>query len=141
MQIETGDDKAMKHDIFTFLHPNTEISEEKPKDTEEFEEKQSLISRFIDYDDRVIRKKIIPHWPQVKEDNNNISRKIKKELGLWAEQKEKFHTYKENDTIGIDLPGFNNNKDWKNDKDENEEELDKSDGKNKRKKIELQDIK
>ena len=141
MQIETGDDKAMKHDIFTFLHPNTEISEKKPKDTEEFEEKQSLISRFIDYDDRVIRKKIIPHWPQVKEDNNNISRKIKKELGLWAEQKEKFHTYKENDTIGIDLPGFNNNKDWKNDKDENEEELDKSDGKNKRKKIELQDIK
>ena len=74
----------------------------------------------------------------MKEDNNNISRKIKKALGLWAEQKEKSHTYKENDTIGIDLPGFN--KDWKNDKDENEEELDKSDEKNKRKKIELQDI-
>ena len=77
MQIETGDDKAMKHDIFTFLHPNTEISEPKPKNnqSEEDEEKQSLIIRFIEYDDRVIRKKIIPNWPQVKEDNNNISRK------------------------------------------------------------------
>jgi NhaP-type Na+/H+ or K+/H+ antiporter len=138
LQIETGDDKAMKHDIFTFLHPNTEIMESKPKNnqTEEPEEKQSIISRFIEYDDRVIRKKMIPHWPQVKEDNNNISRKIKKALGIWAEQKEKSHTYKENDTIGIDLPGFNKN--WK--RDENEEELDKSDGKNKKKKIELQDI-
>ena len=138
LQIETGDDKAMKHDIFTFLHPNTEIMESKPKNnqTEEPEEKQSIISRFIEYDDRVIRKKMIPHWPQVKEDNNNISRKIKKALGIWAEQKEKSHTYKENDTIGIDLPGFNKN--WK--RDENEEELDKSDEKNKRKKIELQEI-
>ena len=141
MQIETGDDKAMKHDIFTFLHPNTEISEPKLKtnQSEEDEEKQSLITRFIEYDDKIIRKKIIPNWPQVKEDNNNISRKIKKELGIWAEQKEKFHTYKENNTIGIDLPGFN--KEWKNDKDDIEEELDKSEGKNKRKKIELQDIK
>ena len=93
----------------------------KNNQTEEPEEKQSIISRFIEYDDRVIRKKMIPHWPQVKEDNNNISRKIKKALGIWAEQKEKSHTYKENDTIGIDLPGFNKN--WK--RDENEEELDK----------------
>ena len=145
MQIETGDDKAMKHDIFTFLHPNTEISEQKPKKIKNEEklkrEQNTLIYRFIKYDEEVIRPKIIPHWPEVKEDNNNISRKIKKALGVWAEQKEKYHIYKENDTIGIDLPGFN--KGWKNDKDkdDNEEELDKSDGKNKRKKIELQDIK
>ena len=83
---------------------------------------------------------MIPNWPEVKKDNNDISRLIKKELGKWAEQKEKNNIYKENDTIGIDLPGFN--KGWKNDKDkdDNEEELDKSDGKNKKKKIELQDI-
>jgi NhaP-type Na+/H+ or K+/H+ antiporter len=142
MQLETGDDKAMKHDIFTFLHPNTEISEPKAlkmKNIEKEKEKQkSLIYRFIQYDDKVIRPKIIPTWPQAKEDNNNISRKIKKALGLWAEQKEKFHTYKENDTIGIDLPGFNRGN--KNEKDDKEEELDKSDEKNKKKRIELQDI-
>ena len=57
---------------------------------------------------------------------------------MWAEQKEKFHTYKENDTIGIDLPGFNRGN--KNEKDDKEEELDKSEGKKKKKKIELQDI-
>ena len=142
MQLETGDDKAMKHDIFTFLHPNTEISEPKAlkmKNIEKEKEKQkSLIYRFIQYDDKVIRPKIIPTWPQAKEDNNNISRKIKKALGLWAEQKEKYHTYKENDTIGIDLPGFSRGN--KNEKDDKEEELDKSEGKNKKKKIELQDI-
>ena len=126
----------------TFLHPNTEISEPKAlkmKNIEKEKEKQkSLIYRFIQYDDKVIRPKIIPTWPQAKEDNNNISRKIKKALGLWAEQKEKFHTYKENDTIGIDLPGFNRGN--KNEKDDKEEELDKSEGKKKKKKIELQDI-
>ena len=35
--------------------------------------------------------KIIVNWPDVKEDNNNISRKIKKALGVWAEQREKDH--------------------------------------------------
>ena len=142
MQIESGDDKSMKHDIFTFLHPNTEISEPKAlkmKNIEKEKEKQkSLIYRFIQYDDKVIRPKIIPTWPQAKEDNNNISRKIKKALGVWAEQKEKYHIYKENDTIGIDLPGFNRG--IKNEKDEKEEELDKSDGKNNKKKIELKEI-
>ena len=147
MQIESGDDKAMKHDIFTFLHPNTEILDQKPKkciqknnNDDKSEKQKGWILRFIEYDNDVIRKKMIPNWPEVKKDNNDISRLIKKELGKWAEQKEKNNIYKENDTIGIDLPGFN--KGWKNDKDkdDNEEELDKSDGKNKKKKIELQDI-
>ena len=142
LQIETGDDKAMKHDIFTFLHPNTEISEPKAlkvKNAEKLKrDENSFIMRFIKYDDTVIRPKIIPRWPEVKEDNNNISRKIKKALGVWAEQKEKYHIYKENDTIGIDLPGFNRG--IKNEKDEKEEELDKSDGKNNKKKIELKEI-
>ena len=71
-------------------------------------EENSWINRFIKYDNEVIRPKIIPKWPEVKEDNNNISRKIKKALGLWAEQKEKYHTYKENDTIQFNLPGFHN---------------------------------
>ena len=132
----------MKHDIFTFLHPNTEISEPKAlkvKNAEKLKrDENSFIMRFIKYDDTVIRPKIIPRWPEVKEDNNNISRKIKKALGVWAEQKEKYHTYKENDTIGIDLPGFRNRND--DDRDDKEEELDKSDEKNKKKRIELQDI-
>ena len=110
-QLDASDDKAMKHDIFTFLHPNTEISDPKPKKMKNEEkikrEENSYINRFIKYDDQVIRPKIIPHWPEVKEDNNNISRKIKKALGLWAEQKEKYHIYKENDTIQFNLPGFN----------------------------------
>ena len=110
-QLDASDDKAMKHDIFTFLHPNTEISDPKPKKMKNEEkikrEENSYINRFIKYDDQVLRPKIIPHWPEVKEDNNNISRKIKKALGLWAEQKEKYHTYKENDTIQFNLPGFN----------------------------------
>ena len=110
LQLDTSDDKAMKHDIFTFIHPNTEISDPKPKKMKNEEklrrEQNSLIYRFIKYDDQVIRPKIIPNWPEVKEDNNNVSRKIKKALGLWAEQKEKYHTYKENDTIQFNLPGF-----------------------------------
>ena len=70
-----------------------------PEKNEEEEEEED--------DNEVIRPKIIRNWPEVKEDNNNISRKIKKALGLWAEQKEKYHTYKENDTIQFNLPGFN----------------------------------
>jgi NhaP-type Na+/H+ or K+/H+ antiporter len=111
LQLDTSDDKVMKHDIFTFIHPNTEISDPKPKKMKNEEklkrEQNSLINRFIKYDNEVIRPKIIPKWPEVKEDNNNISRKIKKALGIWAEQKEKYHTYKENDTIQFYLPGFN----------------------------------
>ena len=125
-QLDKSDDKVMKHDIFTFIHPNTEISEPKPKKMKNEEklkrEQNSLINRFIKYDNEVIRPKIIPHWPEVKEDNNNISRKIKKALGIWAEQKEKYHTYKENDTIQFNLPGFNigrgNNQENEKEKDE-----------------------
>ena len=110
LQLDASDDKAMKNNIFTFIHPNTEISEPKPKKMKSEEklrrEQNSLINRFIKYDDQVIRPKIIPNWPEVKEDNNNISRKIKKSLGVWAEQKEKYHTYKENDTIKFNIPGF-----------------------------------
>jgi len=124
-QLDTSDDKVMKHDIFTFLHPNTEISEPKPKKMKNEEklkrEENSYINRFIKYDDQVIRPKIIPNWPEVKEDNNNISRKIKKALGLWAEQKEKYHTYKENDTIQFNLPGFNTRREdeYNKEKDDN----------------------
>ena len=88
LQLDKSDDKVMKHDIFTFIHPNTEISEPKPKKMKNEEklkrEQNSLINRFIKYDNEVIRPKIIQNWPEVKEDNNNISRKIKKALGIWA---------------------------------------------------------
>jgi hypothetical protein len=124
-QLDKSDDKVMKHDIFTFIHPNTEISEPKPKKMKNEEklkrEENSYINRFIKYDDQVIRPKIIAKWPEVKEDNNNISRKIKKALGIWAEEKEKDHTYKENDTIQFNLPGFNTRGD-ELDKEKNEKE-------------------
>ncbi len=157
LQLDTSDDKAMKHDIFTFIHPNTEISDPKPKKMKNEEklrrEQNSLIYRFIKYDDQVIRPKIIPNWPEVKEDNNNVSRKIKKALGLWAEQKEKYHTYKENDTIQFNLPGFHIGGDKDKEKErpetveeENEnEKIDVNKNKNnynnkEKKKIELNDI-
>ena len=157
LQLDTSDDKAMKHDIFTFIHPNTEISDPKPKKMKNEEklrrEQNSLIYRFIKYDDQVIRPKIIPNWPEVKEDNNNVSRKIKKALGLWAEQKEKNHTYKENDTIQFNLPGFHIGGDKDKEKErpetveeENEnEKIDVNKNKNnynnkEKKKIELNDI-
>ena len=124
-QLDKSDDKVMKHDIFTFIHPNTEISEPKPKKMKNEEklkrEQNSLINRFIKYDDQVIRPKIIRNWPEVKEDNNNISRKIKKALGIWAEQKEKYHTYKENDTIQFNLPGFNIGGGYGNEKEKEKE--------------------
>ena len=127
LQLDTSDDKVMKHDIFTFIHPNTEISEPKPKKMKNEEKKKreenSLIYKFIQYDEKTIRPYIIPKWPEVKEDNNNISRKIKKALGIWAEQKEKDHTYKENDTIKFNLPGFNRG----GDEYENETEKEKID--------------
>ena len=108
----SGDDKAMKHDIFTFIHPNTEIDLPKPKkmrSNEMIEQKQnSIIFKFINYDDKVILPKIIKKWPEIKEDNNNISRRIKKALGLWADKKEKEQIYKSNDTIQFNMPGFNN---------------------------------
>lgn len=154
-QLDTSDDKVMKHDIFTFIHPNTEISEPKPKKMKNEEkmkrEENSYINRFIKFDDQVIRPKIIQKWPEVKEDNNNISRKIKKALGIWAEQKEKDHTYKENDTIQFNLPGFNTRgDDYDREKNENEANLepDNEKGNNNsirrnyqdKKKIELKDM-
>ena len=131
LQLDTSDDKAMKHDIFTFIHPNTEISQPKPKKLKNEEklkqEENSYIYKFIQYDDKVIRPKIIPKWPEVKEDNNNISRKIKKALGLWAEQKQKDQTYKENDTIQFNLPGFHiGGDDYENERVKEKEEIDEN---------------
>ena len=126
LQLDTSDDKVMKHDIFTFIHPNTEISDPKPKKIKNEEkikrEQNSLINRFIKYDDQVIRPKIIVNWPEVKEDNNNISRKIKKALGVWAEQREKDHHYKETDTIQFNLPGFHVGG-YEDDKEKEKEEI------------------
>ena len=63
--------------------------------------------KFIEYDKKNCLPKIINKWPEVKDDNNILSRKIKNALGKWAEDKEKNLTYKKNYTIGINLPGFN----------------------------------
>ena len=111
MELDTSDDKVLKHDIFTFIHPNTDIYGPKPKKNKNLEkikeEQNNCINRFIEYDNKVILPKIVLRWPEVKEDNNNLSRKIKKALGIWAEQKSKHNIYKENDTIQFNLPGFN----------------------------------
>jgi hypothetical protein len=109
---DPSNDRLMKYDIFTFIHPNTETGMVKPKKIKRVEtineENNSLIYKFIDYDKKNCLPKIIENWPEVQEDNNNLSRKIKKALGAWAEDKEKNQTYKENDTIQINLPGFSN---------------------------------
>ena len=147
-QIDRSDDKVMKNDIFTFIHPNTEISDPKPKKMKSEEklkeEENSYIKRFIKYDDQVIRPLIISKWPEVKEDNNNVSRKIKKALGIWAEQKEKYHTYKDNDTIKFNIGGVNiQRNDFQQENNMNEinlEQDNEKDKKEEKKKIELQDI-
>ena len=107
-----SDDRLMKYDIFTFIHPNTEIIKiQNTKRTDSLaEQNYSLIFKFIEYDKKNCLPKIIDNWPEVQEDNNILSRKIKKALGEWAEEKEKHHFYKENNTIGINLPGFDNDK-------------------------------
>ena len=105
-----SNDRLMKYDIFTFIHPNTETGIIKPKKRKREnsfnEENYSLIFKFIEYDKKNCLPKIIKNWPEVQEDNNNLSRQIKKALGEWAEDKEKNNFYKENNTIGINLPGF-----------------------------------
>jgi hypothetical protein len=112
LENDLSNDRLMKYDIFTFIHPNTETGIIKPKKIKRSqaldEENNSIIYKFIEYDKKNCLPKIIENWPEVQEDNNNISRKIKKVLGKWAEDKEKNNTYKSNYTIGIDLPGFNN---------------------------------
>ena len=116
---DMSDDRLMKYDIFTFIHPNTETGKAKIKNTKRAdsiaEENYSLIFKFIEYDKKNCLPKIIDNWPEVQEDNNILSRKIKKALGEWAEDKEKHHFYKENNTRGINLPGFDtdNNSDKK----------------------------
>ena len=147
-----ADDKNMKYDIFTFIHPNTNTGEAKPPkvkraDTLRFEQK-SLIQKFINFDIKVLMPKIVMFWPEVVEDNNNLSRKIRKHLGTWAEEKQKNLKYKENDTIGIYLPGIslsgsiNSN----NDSSKNESNLsnslinDNNKNKKKEKKIEMTNL-
>ena len=107
---DVSNDRLMKYDIFTFIHPNTETGKTKPKKIKRREtmddEDNSLIFKFIEFDKKNCLPKIIDNWPEVQEDNNNLSRKIKKALGEWADEKEKNQIYKENDTIGINLPGF-----------------------------------
>ena len=107
---DMSNDRLMKYDIFTFIHPNTETGIIKPKKRKREnsfnEENYSLIFKFIEYDKKNCLPKIIKNWPEVQEDNNNLSRQIKKALGEWAEDKEKNNFYKENNTIGINLPGF-----------------------------------
>ena len=112
LEKDLSNDRLMKYDIFTFIHPNTEIELIKPKKVKredtKYDENNSLIFKFIEYDKKNCLPKIIDNWPEVQEDNNYLSREIKKALGNWAEDKEKNLTYIKNDTIGINLPGFNN---------------------------------
>ena len=109
---DPSNDRLMKYDIFTFIHPNTDAGMTKPKKVKRADsindENNSFIYKFIEYDKKNCLPKIIKNWPEIQEDNNNLSRKIKKALGAWAEEKEKNQTYKENDTIKINLPGFSN---------------------------------
>ena len=109
LEKDLSNDRLMKYDIFTFIHPNTEIELIKPKKikkTDSYNESYSLIFKFIEYDKKNCLPKIINNWPEVQDDNNILSQKIKKALGKWAEDKEKNLTYKKNYTIGINLPGF-----------------------------------
>ena len=48
---------------------------------------------------------MIVNWPDVVDNNNNISKLIKIALGEWAENKEKNNVYKNTDTIGFEMPG------------------------------------
>ena len=111
LEKDLSNDRLMKYDIFTFMHPNTEIELIKQKNikrTENLNDKNdTLVFKFIEYDKKNCLPKIINKWPEVKDDNNILSRKIKNALGKWAEDKEKNLTYKKNYTIGINLPGFN----------------------------------
>jgi hypothetical protein len=113
LEKDLSNDRLMKYDIFTFIHPNTDTGKVMPKKIKRIEsindENNSLIFKFIEFDKKNCLPKIIENWPEVQEDNNNLSRIIKKALGEWADEKEKNHTYKENDTIGINLPGFSHN--------------------------------
>ena len=113
LEKDLSNDRLMKYDIFTFIQPNTDTGKVMPKKIKRIEsindENNSLIFKFIEFDKKNCLPKIIENWPEVQEDNNNLSRKIKKALGEWADEKEKNHTYKENDTIGINLPGFSHN--------------------------------
>ena len=51
---------------------------------------------------------MVLNWPEVVENNNNVSKLIKIALGEWAENKEKNNIYKNTDTIGFDMPGVYN---------------------------------
>ena len=131
LEKDLSNDRLMKYDIFTFIHPNTEIELIKPKKikkADSYNESYSLIFKFIEYDKKNCLPKIINNWPEVQDDNNILSQKIKKALGKWAEDKEKNLTYKKNYTIGINLPGFidvNNKNIINNTKKENENENNK----------------
>ena len=131
LEKDLSNDRLMKYDIFTFIHPNTVIELIKPKKikkADSYNESYSLIFKFIEYDKKNCLPKIINNWPEVQDDNNILSQKIKKALGNWAEDKEKNLTYKKNYTIGINLPGFidvNNKNIINNTKKENENENNK----------------
>ena len=118
LEKDLSNDRLMKYDIFTFIHPNTEIELIKQKKIKReetlYDKNNSLIFKFIEYDKKNCLPKIIDNWPDVQEDNNYLSREIKKALGNWAEDKEKNLNYNKNNTIGINLPGFNNANNEKN---------------------------
>ena len=118
LEKDLSNDRLMKYDIFTFIHPNTEIElikQKKIKNEETlYDKNNSLIFKFIEYDKKNCLPKIIENWPDAQEDNNYLSREIKKALGNWAEDKEKNLNYNKNNTIGINLPGFNNTNNEKN---------------------------
>ena len=112
-EINTADDKMKKADIFTFIHPNTVIEERKKVKKENSDSKmkqyeESFIKKIEDYDRKNILPKMIVNWPDVVDNNNNISKLIKIALGEWAENKEKNNVYKNTDTIGFFLPGVYN---------------------------------
>ena len=54
---------------------------------------ESFIKKIEDYDKQNILPKMVLNWPEVVENNNNVSKLIKIALGEWAENKEKNNIY------------------------------------------------
>ena len=90
---ELGQEEA----LYTFNHPNFkgDIRSKTKKEKKNIEELKKQVSYWlshywIEFDDVCIKPKLVFNWPEVKEDNDNLTKQIKMALNKYSAKKDNF---------------------------------------------------
>lgn len=83
-------ESVQKSDIYTFLHPNTDISGKQNIDelSSDNNNNTSITKKVEQYDETHLLPSIVVNWPEIKEDNDALAQLIQRSLYDWSMNKQ-----------------------------------------------------